>query len=129
MHDRPTAEELVEAVRQFLEEELLSCLSDQRLRFQTLVAANVLSIAARELKYEDEDARLEYAELAAFLREPVKPVGTRAEFREATRGFNEELCSRIRSGAYDKGDAFTALAAILRRQVQRKLRAANPRFE
>jgi hypothetical protein len=48
-HDRPDARELVEAVREFVERELLPTLSDQRLRFRTLVALNALGIAGREL--------------------------------------------------------------------------------
>ena len=45
MNDRPTAAELLAAARQFLEAELIPTLGDARLRFQTLVAANVLAIA------------------------------------------------------------------------------------
>ena len=46
MHDRPTAVELVNAVRQYLESELLPTLTDARFKFQTLIAANVLAIAS-----------------------------------------------------------------------------------
>jgi hypothetical protein len=46
--DRPVAAELAEAVRDFLERELLPTLEDHRLRFRTLVAMNALSIVARE---------------------------------------------------------------------------------
>src|SRR5690242_14430603 len=49
MNDRPTAAELVFAVREHLEGELIPTLADPRLRFQTLVAANVLRIVEREL--------------------------------------------------------------------------------
>ena len=48
-HDRPTPGELVEAVAEFLEREILPTLDDPRLRFRTLVALNALGIAAREL--------------------------------------------------------------------------------
>lgn len=46
--DRPVASELAEAVRDFLEKEILPTLDDHRLRFRTLVAMNALSIVARE---------------------------------------------------------------------------------
>jgi len=46
--DRPVAAELADAVRTFLEEEILPTLDDHRLRFRTLVAMNALSIVARE---------------------------------------------------------------------------------
>jgi hypothetical protein len=48
-HDRPNARELIEAVREFVERELLPTLDDHRLRFRTLVALNALGIAEREL--------------------------------------------------------------------------------
>jgi len=48
-HDRPTPRELAEAVREFLQEEILPLLDDHRLKFRTLVAINGLGIAEREL--------------------------------------------------------------------------------
>src|SRR5262249_18332763 len=67
MHDRPTAAELLSAVRQFLETELLPTLSDARLRFQTLVAANVLAVAEREVEAEDQHLREEWEWLSGLL--------------------------------------------------------------
>jgi hypothetical protein len=55
-HDRPSARELVEATREFVERELLPTLDDPRLRFRTLVALNALGIAARELAELPEPA-------------------------------------------------------------------------
>jgi hypothetical protein len=49
LHDRPTPQELAEAVREFLQTEILPLLDDHRLRFRTLVAINGLGIAEREL--------------------------------------------------------------------------------
>jgi aminoglycoside phosphotransferase (APT) family kinase protein len=48
-HDRPTPQELAEAVREFLQEEILPILDDHRLKFRTIVAINGLGIAEREL--------------------------------------------------------------------------------
>ena len=50
MPDRPTASELVEAVREFLAAEVLPTANDDRLKFRTLVAMNALAIARRELE-------------------------------------------------------------------------------
>jgi aminoglycoside phosphotransferase (APT) family kinase protein len=47
-HDRPSAAELADAVRGFLESEVLPVLDDRRLRFRTLVAMNALGIVERE---------------------------------------------------------------------------------
>ena len=65
-HDRPTPAELVEAVREFLERELLPGVSDPRLRFRTLVALNGLGIAQRQLAAGAEGPDGE--ELAGLLR-------------------------------------------------------------
>jgi len=68
-HDRPTAAELVEATREFLEAEILPTLTDQRLRFRTLVAINALGIAQRELESDEEMlSEEELAELARAIR-------------------------------------------------------------
>ena len=53
-HDRPTPRELVEAVREFVERELLPTIADQRLRFRALVALNALGIAERQLEEQPE---------------------------------------------------------------------------
>jgi hypothetical protein len=53
MADRPTAAELVEAVTEFLAEEVLPAATDHRLKFRTLVALNALAIASRELAASD----------------------------------------------------------------------------
>jgi hypothetical protein len=74
-HDRPTPAELIEAVREFIEAEILPTVDDHRLRFRTLVAANALAIAGRELEsgvaggVGDE----ELAELTRRIREGNPP--------------------------------------------------------
>ena len=49
-NDRPTAAELVEAVFEFLAEEVLPAADDHRMKFRTRVAMNALAIARRELE-------------------------------------------------------------------------------
>ena len=50
MTDRPTPPELIEAVFEFLAEEVLPIAEDRRLKFRTRVAMNALAIARRELE-------------------------------------------------------------------------------
>lgn len=50
MPDRPDALELIEAVTEFLAQEVLPTAADHRLKFRTLVALNALAIARRELE-------------------------------------------------------------------------------
>ena len=80
MSDRPTASELVEATREFIERELLPTLADQRLRFRALVAINALGIAQRELESTERDpfSPEEVAELARRIRAGDVPDGAPA---------------------------------------------------
>jgi hypothetical protein len=79
MTDRPTAEELLEAVWEFLSGEVLPTVDDQRLKFRTLVAMNALGIARRELESDDtgltED---ELRTLAARIRSGDVPADAHA---------------------------------------------------
>ena len=52
--DRPDAAELVEAVFEFLAEEVLPNAPDHRAKFRTLVAMNALAIVRRELESEEQ---------------------------------------------------------------------------
>jgi len=128
MNDRPTAAELIDAARLYLEKELLPVLSDARLRFQTLVAANVLAVAARELLAEEAALAEEHRALAALLGTQGEPPAGLGELRRAVRGQNEELCRRIQAGAFDDPERWREAAAVVRRLVVRKLEVANPRY-
>jgi hypothetical protein len=52
--DRPDAVELVEAVFEFLADEVLPNAPDHRAKFRTLVALNALAIARRELEWGEQ---------------------------------------------------------------------------
>jgi hypothetical protein len=128
MNDRPTAQELIDAVRLYLEKELLPALTDARQRFQTLVAANVLSVAGRELAREEAMLGEELEALAALLGEPGDVPAGREEKRRRVRALNESLCERIRRGEFDAPGRWREAAAVVRRLVVRKLEIANPRY-
>ena len=76
MSERPTAEELVEAIEEFLAGEILPTLTDHRLRFRTLVAVNALGIVRRELTKLPPEDDAEQRELAARIRAGDVPAGT-----------------------------------------------------
>ncbi|WP_117237813.1 DUF6285 domain-containing protein [Thermus sediminis] len=110
--DRPTLDELLEAVGEFLEREVLPTVGDPRLRFQLLVALNALSIARREASQGEALKGEETAELQALLG--------KAGEREALL---QELARRIR-----QGQAPEATPAFLKAHVRRKLLLANPKL-
>lgn len=128
MNDRPTVAELLDAVRGYLEKELLPTVNDPRLRFQTLIAANVLSIASREVGSEEALLIAEKRDLEGLLGEGVDEPGTLEELRERVRRLNERVCEQIREGAYDALPWRSEALDVVRRQVIRKLEVANPRY-
>ena len=128
MTDRPTAAELIAATRQFLEGELIPTLTDARLRFQTLVAANVLTIVERELQVEEDDLLREWQWLTEVLEVDGPAPQRLAALRNAVRQGNVQLCLRIRQGAFDQHSSFLTLISQLRQIVERKLEVANPRY-
>lgn len=64
-HDRPTALELVEAVREYLEHDVMTS-ADSRLAFHARVSANVLGMVERELALGDAQARSHQERLSAL---------------------------------------------------------------
>jgi hypothetical protein len=76
--ERPTAQELCEAILEFLGGEILPTLTDQRLRFRMLVAMNALGIVYRELDALPVEDDAEQRELARQIRAGVIPPGTLA---------------------------------------------------
>jgi hypothetical protein len=96
--DRPNALELIEAVTEFLAGEVLPLMTDQRMKFRTLVALNALGIAYRELSGLSGSEPQSPEELA-------------------------ELARRIRAGEVPD-DALPLLKA----HVAAKLRVSNPAY-
>jgi hypothetical protein len=123
MQDRPTAPELVAAVRGFLEHEIAPNQRDQRLRFRTLVAINALTILQRELEQEEGLVRDEVRHLARLLGKdmplPERPEALRALALELNTG----LAIRIR-----RGEAPDGTLEHIRRVGAAKLRIASPRY-
>jgi hypothetical protein len=93
--ERPTAQELTEAILEFLGGEILPTITDQRLRFRTLVAMNALSIVYRELERLPREDDTEQRELARRIRNGDVPPGT---LERAKRDVAERL--RIASPRY-----------------------------
>ncbi|HEY2160067.1 MAG TPA: DUF6285 domain-containing protein [Solirubrobacteraceae bacterium] len=105
-HDLPDPPALLEAVREFLADEVEPEL-DRRLRYHLKVAINVLAIVERELRLGDEHA-------------------VRHRERLARLGFDSDaaLADAIRSGVVD--DRLEQVASELRELVADKLAVARP---
>ena len=127
MQDRPGVCELLDAVRAFLEEEVVPALEGPR-QFHARVAANVLSIVGRELASEEAGLLAEWERLARVLGEASAPPARLDALRAAVRERTAALAERIRRGEADAGPFRVAVCAHVRATVEEKLRVANPRF-
>lgn len=128
MQDRPNADELAEAVAQFLQAELAPTLADPRLRFRTLIAANLVTVLARELRAGEAPLREEWRALQALLGRFDGPPAEAAALRAGIDAMGRELRARIRAGDADEGPWAEAARAYAHASVAAKLAIANPRF-
>jgi uncharacterized protein DUF6285 len=79
--ERPTPDELAEALEEFLAGEVLPTLEDHRARFRMLVALNALGIVRRELAKLPPEDDAEQRKLAARIRAGDVPAGTLARVK------------------------------------------------
>jgi hypothetical protein len=114
MQDRPTAVELLEAIREFLEHDVMRS-AEGRVRFHTRVAVNALGMLERELRLGPDLDVAEQQRLAALL-------GHEADLPTLTA----ELARRIRDGSLD--DRRDDVMAAVRESVRAKLLVSNPSY-
>lgn len=107
-HDAPELAQLIEAVREWIERDVISG-TQGRLSFHARVAANVLAMVERELAAADEHERRH--------RERLEMLGVSDE---------AELAVAIRSGELD--DRIDEVRALVWESVRDKLSVANPRY-
>jgi hypothetical protein len=112
--DRPAASELVAAVREVLERDVMPA-TDGRVQFHTRVAVNMLGIVERELTLGPDLEPAEVARAAALL-------GHDGEARALER----ELAAAIRGGSLD--DRLGDVRTHVRATVREKLLIANPAY-
>jgi len=117
VQDRPTAIELLDAVREFLERDVMAA-TEGRVQFHTRVAVNALGMVSRELALGTEFDRDEAVLLAGLLGIDDPTVDRRA--------LEVELAARIRAGALD--DRRDEVVALLSTIVRHKLEIANPKY-
>lgn len=127
MQDRPTALDLLQALRDLLEQEILPSLTDSRLKYQTLIAINVLRMLEREVPDEEGRLRAELGTLQEILGLPrTDPPADPALLRRRVLEANRELCERIRQGLADGGPWRERVLSHVRAAVEEKLRINNP---
>ena len=109
VHDEPSMTALLEAVREFLEGDVIPG-SEGRLRFHARVAANVLGMVERELALTEGQEAAHRADLARL------GVGSEAELAAAIRA--AELDHRL-----------PEVVGVVRRTVAARLAVAHPGYD
>lgn len=107
-HDAPNARELLEAVREWLDRDVIPT-TDGRLRFHARVAANVLAMVEREIELG-----------------PAQAVAHAARLAQLGVADDEELAQAIRERRFD--DRAEELRTLLAESVADKLAVANPGY-
>lgn len=108
LHDPPTAQQLIESVREWLQTDVLPQV-EGRVQFHTRVAVNVLAMVERELEL-GRDQNMNYATgLAAF-----------------QCSSEAELAEKIRTGALLSQEA--EVEEFVMNSVIEKLRVANSKY-
>lgn len=108
LHGAPSAIELVESVREWLERDV-SPQVEGRLRFHTRVATNALATVQRELELG-----------------PGQEAAHRSRLERLGVSSERELADAVRGGAFD--ERTDELIEALRETVVDRLRVANPRY-
>jgi hypothetical protein len=114
--DRPTADELLDSVAEYLFGELRPEVPGEQ-RFKVLVAANVCAIVAREIRAGDAPDREDLELFNELLGEKTDGVHAAAA----------ELSRRLRAGELD--DRLDELVPRLEEHVRRKLEIARPGYD
>lgn len=107
-HDRPTVDELLESVREWLERDVVQ-VGDTRIAFHARVAANIIEMVRRE-NGASAEVDLRHDELL----ESLDVVN------------EQELVDKIRDGFYDNNLLETLQK--LRPVVEDKVAVANPKY-
>ena len=110
-HDAPSAAQLTEAIREWLETKVIPE-SSGPLQFEARIAANVLGMIEREVSLGVDQERRHLAGLAA--------LGCSSD---------ADLAGKIRNGYFDSDESLRAdVEAFVFESVVEKLKVANPRY-
>jgi hypothetical protein len=129
MQTRPDGSTLLDAVATFLLTEIAPKLeADKALQFRLMIAANLSTVVAGELRTEDDRFAAEAARLSALLPGVAGIAGLSSPRRDhrlaALTTLEAALAARLRANGPDDG----ALAHLWETAKQ-TLRVTNPRFD
>ncbi|HMO54453.1 MAG TPA: DUF6285 domain-containing protein [Tepidiformaceae bacterium] len=124
MQDRPTLDELLEAVAGYLRDDVMANTTG-RTQFHGRVAMNVVEMVRREIATIEDHYAREWDGLDHLLGVEPMPPHLNA-VRESLLQRNRNLSDRIRAGDADTGEWRTGVIAHLKRTTRDKLVVSNP---
>lgn len=107
-HDAPSSLQMVEAVREWLENDVMPAVQG-RLNFHARVAINMLAMVEREAVLGDQQR-----------------VDHQTRLQQIGAADDVELARRIRDGEFD--DSLKDVMATLKYSIRDKLLVANPKY-
>jgi len=117
MRDQPDAAGLLEIARETLRGDLIDALPAGK-RYEALMIANAIAIAARQMTAGDEPFANEASELRDIL-------GSKGDLKD----LNHELARRLRAGAFGPGTPDRdRIYDILWQATEQKVRESNPKY-
>jgi hypothetical protein len=128
MVGRPAAADLLDEARRTLLEVLLPLLAPDR-RYDCLMVANAMAIAARDARHGPRLLREEVSGLASLLAaSAVAESHAPSQLHPLLMELARRLAQEIRRGDYDAaGQRREAVRRHLRESVERRLRLSNPK--
>jgi len=128
MQDKPKAEDLLEAVQDFLMKEILPEIRENDLlAYKTLVSWNMLGVISREIKSEEETITAELERMAPLLGEKIPAGLSFQEKRNLLGRLTSDLAEKIRNERIV--DTGSLVWKTVKESVAAKLRVSNPRFQ
>ena len=128
MQDRPTASELLVALREFLDDEVLPAV-DGPTRYRTRVASNLVSIVERELTLGPATLRREQELLTDLVGVDAGQLGADLDVEDQVLELNRRLTERLADPNLADPDFDAAARDALERIVRDKLAVARPGYD
>lgn len=126
MQDRPRAQDLLDAIADYLLKEVLPAVRENdALAYKALVSWNMLGVVSRELKEGETHLNAELERLSKRFGESPGPLTTVREKMERVQSLNQKLSDQIRSGKILPSNA--EVLSLVKKSLEEKLAVANPR--
>lgn len=128
MQYKPTNQDLLEAIAEFLRKEILNYVKDDEdLSYKTLVSWNMLNVIARDIEKEEEILIKEIEEISEILSISCEIPTTFKQKKEKLKELLKILCDKIqKEKVSDKDHPYWEFT---KKSLIRNLSISNPRFQ